>query len=239
MIDPIAKLLGTWSQQLNVYSIILRILLAVLIAAVIGCERASKRHSAGLRTFILVSLSTSLIMILESYLLDQVGTTVYVMSCAGIVGVAVISVHSLIMSSKNQIKGLTTSVGLWACSILGLTSGAGLYTVTLIGFVLLILCLSTFPALESYLRNRSNHFEIYLELKRSNDLSNFVSTLRRLGLRIDEIEANRAYAGSGLSVYSVSLSIISPELKKYKTHTEIIEALRSLDYIHYIEETWL
>lgn len=239
MIDPIAKLLGEWSQTLNVYSILLRIILAVAVAAVIGCERSSKRHSAGLRTFILTSLSTSLIMVLESYLFENTETKIYALSCAAIIGVAVISVHSLIMSSKNQIKGLTTSVGLWTCGILGLTSGAGLYTVTIIGFLLLIACLSIFPSLESYLRNRSNHFEIYLELKRSNDLSNFVSTLRRLGIRIDEIEANRAYAGSGLSVYSVSLSIINPELKKYKTHTEIIEALRSLEYIHYIEETWL
>ena len=55
-------------------------------------------------------------------------------------------------------------------------------------------------------------------------------------MRIDDIEANPAYADSGLSVYSIALSIQSPELKKYKTHTEIIEALRSIDYIYHIEE---
>lgn len=239
MIDPIAKILGEWSQNLNVYSIILRILLATVMAAIIGCERATKRHSAGLRTFILVALSTSLIMLLEDHLISNLDVQIYALSCAGIIGVAVITVHSLIMNSKNQIKGLTTSVALWACGILGLTSGAGLYTITLIGFLLLVTSISFFPAVERYLRNRSNHFEIYLELKRSTDLANFTSTLRRLGIRIDEIEPNRAYAGSGLSVYSISLSIMSAELKKYKTHTEIIEALRSLDYIHYIEETWL
>ena len=59
---------------------------------------------------------------------------------------------------------------------------------------------------------------------------------RRLGLRIDDIEANQAYAGSGLSVYSVSVTICSAELKKYKTHVEIIEALSSLYYIYHIEE---
>ena len=53
---------------------------------------------------------------------------------------------------------------------------------------------------------------------------------------LDDIEANQAYAGSGLSVYSVSLTICSQELKKYKTHVEIIEALSSLDYIYHIEE---
>ena len=40
----------------------------------------------------------------------------------------------------------------------------------------------------------------------------------------------------GLSVFSVSFTITSPELKQYKKHAEIIEALQSLEYVHYIEE---
>ena len=41
---------------------------------------------------------------------------------------------------------------------------------------------------------------------------------------------------SGLSVYTVALTITGEELKKYKTHSEIIEALNSLDYVSYAEE---
>ena len=44
------------------------------------------------------------------------------------------------------------------------------------------------------------------------------------------------YVGSGLSVYTVTITICSSELKKYKTHREIIEALKSLDYIYHLEE---
>ena len=90
--------------------------------------------------------------------------------------------------------------------------------------------------IEKYLKNRSNHFEIHLELKDVAYLRNFVTTIRQLGLAIDDIEFNSAYLHSGLSVYSVSISIGSKELKKYKTHSEIIDALRSLDYIYHIEE---
>ena len=90
--------------------------------------------------------------------------------------------------------------------------------------------------LEFYLKNRSNHFEIHLELKNSLNLQNFVTTIRKLGLRIDAIEMNPAYANSGLSVYSIAISISSAELKLYKTHKEIIEALRTLDYVYHIEE---
>ena len=78
--------------------------------------------------------------------------------------------------------------------------------------------------------------EIHLELKSSFYLRDFVTVSRRLGLRIDDIESNPAYSGSGLSVYTITFTICSSELKKYKTHHQIIEALRSLDYIYHIEE---
>ena len=55
-------------------------------------------------------------------------------------------------------------------------------------------------------------------------------------MRIDDIELNPAYLNSGLSVYTVSFTISSKELKKYKKHGEIIEALATLEYISFIEE---
>ena len=233
--DPIAMRLGAWSVEIGAASVIFRILLSVLLAAVIGCERSSKRHSAGLRTFILVSLASTVAMLLDIYLSSQ-GDELYIMSAATVIAAAIISVNSMLFSSRNQIKGLTTSMGLWATGIIGLTAGAGLYTVTLVSFAALLCCLSLFPAFETYLKNRSNHFEVHLELKSSEYLQDFVTTIRRLGLFIDDIESNPAYVNSGLSVYSIAISIDSAELKKYKTHKEIIEALKTLDYIYHIEE---
>ena len=214
--DPIARLLGEWSMGLNTYSIILRIAVAVIFASVIGCERSSKRHSAGLRTFVLISFASTVSMILDIYLMMSYSFSVPVLSAATIIGTAMVSGNSILFSSRNQIKGLTTSAGLWACGILGFTIGAGLYTVTVIVYVFLLCILACFPSLEIYLKNRSNHFEIHLELKSS--------------------ESNLAYVGSGLSVYTITITINSAELKKYKTHKEIIEALSSLEYIYHIEE---
>ena len=144
--------------------------------------------------------------------------------------------NSILFGAKNQIKGLTTSTWLWSCSIFGLIVGAGLYTIALVLLVVYVVILQAFPTLEKYLKQRSNHFEIHLELLSKNDLQTFMSTLRQLGMRIDDVELNAAFINSGLSVYSLRLSIESKELKKYKTHDEIIEALRSIEYIHYIEE---
>ena len=57
VLDPLARLFGEWSQSLNIYSFLLRIALAVFCGFIIGFERSSKRHSAGLRTFLLITLA--------------------------------------------------------------------------------------------------------------------------------------------------------------------------------------
>ncbi len=234
--DPIADLMGEWSKEINARSVILRVALSLLLSAIIGYERSSKRHAAGFRTFILVSLSATVAMMLDVYLVDVYDKGLYLISAASIVAIAILSANSILFSSRSQIKGLTTSVGLWACGLLGLTIGAGIYTVTIAVFIALICCLSLFPSIEKYLKNRSNHFEVHLELKSSKYLQDFVTTIRRLGMRIDDIESNPAYAGSGLSVYSISITVGNEELKKYKKHDEIIKAIATLEYIYHIEE---
>ncbi len=229
--DPIVDLLGEWAGTLTVGSILLRLSMATVFAAVIGCERASKRHSAGLRTFILVSLASAIAMLLDLYFFQ-----LPLLSAATVIGVAMLSGNSILFSSRNQIKGLTTSAGLWTCGIIGLSAGAGFYTVAVVSFLFLLCILSWLPAVEGWLTNRSNHFEVHLELKSRSNLQDFVTTIRRLGMSIDDIESNAAYLGSGLSVYTVMISVSSQELKKYKTHSEIIQALSTLDYIYHIEE---
>ena len=234
--DLLANLLGAWSEELSLGAILLRVALSALFAAVIGCERSSKRHSAGLRTFILVSIAGVSAMLIDQWLMAFSGVKLPVLSAAAVVGMATISGNSILFSSKNQIKGLTTSVGLWCCGIVGLALGAGLYTLALVLFAALLCSMSGLPALETHLKDRSNHFEVHLELKNKLDLPDFVSTVRALGIRIDDIESNPAYLNSGLSVFTVSFTVDSAELKQYKKHGEIIEALRSLDYVYYIEE---
>ena len=236
-IDPLAKLLGKWAENLTVWSILLRIILTIVLSFVIGYERSRKRHSAGLRTFILISLTACITMILDIYLIEKYTLAIALLSAATIIGTAMLSGNSILFSSKKQIKGLTTSAGLWFSAAIGFTTGAGLYLITLILFVALLLILAILPNIEVFLKNHSNHFEIHLELKNRSDLQNFTATIRKLQLQIDDIELNPAYIGTGLSVYTIAISILNKEqMKKYKNAQEIIVALSSLDYVAYIEE---
>ncbi len=233
--DAIAQLLGEWSSEIGFWSILFRISLSVIFAGLLGYERARKRHAAGFRTFILVSISTSSAMLLDVYFQGILGNAP-IISAAIIVAFSIIGSNSILFSSKGQIKGLTTAVALLASCLIGLSIGAGFYTISVIGFIFILITLSIFPKVEMYLKDKSNHFEIHLELKNKTNLQDFVAVTRKLGIFIDDIESNPAYVNSGLSVYTISVSIYSKELKQYKKHSEIIEALSTLEYVNYIEE---
>ena len=236
MYDPIADVLGEWAAEESVGAIFLRIALSLLFAAILGCERSGKRHAAGLRTFIIMSLGGTVAVFFDLHLIKNLGVVFPFLSAAGVIGAAIIASNSILFSSRSQIKGLTTSAALWADGLIGMALGAGLYTVAIIAFVALLASLSYVPAFERYLKNRSNHFEIHLELDSKTHLADFIGTIRKLGLRIDEIESNPAYVNSGLSVYSIGLTVQSAELKRYKTHAEIITALSTIEYVNHIEE---
>ena len=234
--DPLDILTKGFLSQFNIWTIIIRIVLALAVGIIFGLERSKKRHTAGLRTFSFVSLFAAIAALLDVYLMANFKVVFPAITTAVVLGGAIIAGNTLLYSSKSQIKGLTTAIALWLISIIGAAFGAGLYTAALISAVLAYIALNVIPKLEFYLKNRSNHFEIHLELKNKNDLANFTGVLRKLGLKIDDIEANPAYNNTGLGVFSISLTIRTKELKKFKTHKEIIEALSTLDYINCIEE---
>lgn len=230
--DPIAALLGEWSSGLTLGAVLLRIVVAGVLASMIGLERAKKRHTAGMRTFIIVTIASSTAILLDQFL----GLSIPLLSAACIISLGSISTYSILFSSRSQIKGLTTAVALWSCCLIGLAVGCGFYTISCICFVALIICLDLMPTWENYLKDKSNHFEIHLELTDKKNLPTFVTTARELGLKIDDIESNPAYLNSGLSVFSISLTVVSPELKAFKSHKDIIEALNTIEYVSFVEE---
>ena len=146
--DPIAQLLGPWSAGLGAAAMLFRLVLSFLLSAAIGCERSNKRHSAGLRTFIVVSLGSTVAMLLDLFLAGLLGSGIVVISAATVVAVGIMSTYSILYSSKSQIKGLTTAVALWAGSVVGLAVGAGLYTAALFCFVAVFVTLHFVPGLE-------------------------------------------------------------------------------------------
>ncbi|MBE5744319.1 MAG: MgtC/SapB family protein [Clostridiales bacterium] len=233
--DYIVKLLGDWSNGLGFGAVLLKLSLAFILAMITGIERATKRHAAGLRTFVLVSLVSTLASMCDEYIIERFGVQFSFVTAATVIGIAILSSNTILYSSKSQLKGVTTSVALWGISVISIFIGFGHYTIALCSFLIYIVSIAIFPNLETYFKMRSNHFEIHLELKGKNHLTEFIETIRRLGLKIDDIEINPAYANSGLAVYTMAMTIVSKELRECKTHDEIVNVLKELDYVNYID----
>ena len=221
MKDILAELTGEWCTGVNIGGMILKICLAIVLSAVIGSERATKRHAAGLRTFMLVSLVSTLAATVDKFLITEYGVSIPVVTGATVIGLAIVSSNTILYSSKSQIKGLTTSVALWGNSILSVLIGLDLYLIALVAFAAFMLCLTGF---------------MRFELNNKNSLQEFIAVIRKLGLKVDDIELNTAYMNTGLFVYSVSLSIDKKKVGQKVKHDDIISAISELEYVNYVEE---
>lgn len=235
MQDLIVKLLGEWCLGFSTYGIIFKLILSVVLSAIVGCERATKRHAAGLRTFMLVSMISTLAAMVDKYVLQELHASFSLAIGATIVGIAIVSSNTILYSSKSQLKGLTTSVALWGISIISILIGLDLYFGALVAFAVFMICLTLFIKMECAFKNNSDHFEIHLELNSKNSLQDFITTVRGLGLKIDDIELNAAYMNSGLYVYSIALSMTGNKKAKL-SHCDYIDALSKLDYVNFVEE---
>ena len=72
-VDPIAKLIGDWMADITIPSIIIRLLLACILGGIVGIERSTKKHAAGLRTYILVCMGSTLAMLTNQFIYQAFG----------------------------------------------------------------------------------------------------------------------------------------------------------------------
>src|SRR3989338_2379060 len=102
--------------------IITRLVLSVFLSGLIGLERQVHRRSAGLRTHILVSLGSCLIMLTSLYVFDIYNGMANfdpARIAAGVVtGIGFLGAGTIIRE-KEEISGLTTAASLWLAAGIG------------------------------------------------------------------------------------------------------------------------
>ena len=143
-VDPLLQLLNLEEVlgDITIWSIITRFILVVICSGVIGVERARRRHAAGLRTYILVGLGAMIVIFTNQYIYEVFNTgDVARLGAQVISGIGFLGAGTILVTSRSQIKGLTTAAGLWACACLGISIGIGFYTLSIIGFILILFVL--------------------------------------------------------------------------------------------------
>ncbi len=125
---------------------LVRIVLAIFAGAVIGYERETRVKVAGLKTHILISMASAIMMIISKYaffdvlndaLAPNLRLDVSRVAAGIIAGMGIFSGGIVFIGKRGNVSGLTTAAGIWATIGIGMVIGAGMYVVG-IGSVILV-----------------------------------------------------------------------------------------------------
>ena len=220
-------------RELTLTSIFVRLLLAVVLGGIIGMERGMKNRPAGLRTYLLVTLGACVVMVTNQYIYQVFDTGDPVRLGAQVVsGIGFLGAGTIIVTGRNKIRGLTTAAGLWATATVGLAIGIGFYEVALLAGLLVFLVLTVLHKWETYMRRAGNRVELYIELKPGATLREFLDKAREYKLDVSGIHPEADSAEEvGASSFFVSL-----KGRRQVRHGDIINIVRKMDIVAYIEE---
>lgn len=171
----------------------LRMLFAVLCGGIIGIEREFKRRPAGFRTHILICLGAAVTTLTSQYLFLERGyyTDLSRMGAQVIAGIGFIGAGTIIITSQQRVKGLTTAAGLWASAIVGLSLGAGFYEAGLLATLLILIAESLFSRLEYWILSRSPVVNLFMEYTDSRCLDDTLKLCRAQDIKIMNMQITR------------------------------------------------
>ena len=178
-------------REFHFASVVVRLALAMLLGGCIGLERERKRRPAGFRTYMLVCLGAALTVLLSLYeytlitgpwstLAAELGmkTDVSRFGAQVINGIGFLGAGTILVTGRQQVKGLTTAAGLWASACTGLAVGAGFYECVLIAFAMIFLSIRLFPIVDAYIQENARDINLYLEFNCMDDISTLINQLK-------------------------------------------------------------
>lgn len=232
-------------RELNTASMMLRIALALITGGIIGFEREKKSRGAGFRTYMLVALGATLTVMLSQYLdlmlsgawadaAAEIGikTDVSRFGAQVINGVGFLGAGTIIVTGRQEVKGLTTAAGLWASACMGLAIGAGFYECMIIGCLLIFLCLELLPTVENAMNSLSRNLNVHVAMDSMENLGDVVNLLKAGGHRIYDVEIQKEQHEQISSVSAVFTLLIAPKC----SHTEVLAEISTAEGIVYVEE---
>ncbi len=222
------------AQGWSLEALIIRMFWAMLVGTLIGIDREMKNRSAGIKTHVLVCIGAALVMMTSQYIqvafpevkadLNRIGAQV-------ISGVGFLGVGTIIVTGKNQVRGLTTAAGLWACACCGLAVGIGFIEGTVIALIFIMFTLKVLNLLDVRIHKNAKILDIYLEFENNKAVRQFTEDMHGLEVKISGFElAKSQIKGEGPS------AIISLTVDDRKLRPVMLDTLRAMEYIRYAEE---
>lgn len=225
-------------HEINIWTVIIRIVLATFMGGFIGIERFKQGRAAGMRTHILVALGAALASMIGLFLYQEMGMSNDPTRIAAQVvsGIGFLGMGTILVKGRFQITGLTTAAGLWATAAIGLALGMGFYSGAIATFICAVLTVTLMSKIEYHLTKRYNRFGIYVEIKSDEFVRTTIDMLKEQ-YKVSAIQVTTPRSGkSGNVGIEANVHImqkkdrISPESlsKDIEQHDYVIFAIESI-----------
>ena len=193
----------------------------------------------------IVCLGAALTMILSHYetyimrnlweeiakMLDkQVDVSRY--SAKVISGIGFLGAGTIIVTGRQEIKGLTTAAGLWASACMGLAIGSGYYECAILGFLLILLTTIVFEKISSWVISNARNMDLYVEFEKIENLGEIINTFKEMNIQIFDVDIQREKQSNGVTIGAV----ISSRLPKKETHSNVMSRISKFDFVTVVDE---
>ena len=224
-----------FEKEINLFTVALRIFLAVLFGGLIGLERGRHGSQAGMRTHILVCIGACLATMIGFFAVHTLGAQGDPLRVAAqvISGIGFLGVGSILVKGRFQITGLTTAAGLWCTAAIGLSLGTGFYEGAIVTFAFAMLTVTIVHKLEYTLNKRHRRFGMYVEIC-SDDFIRKTITLLEERYAVIDIQVTAPRSGISGNV-GIEANIHNQSL--CTTPSEISKKLEEVDFIVYALES--
>ena len=219
-------------REVTYLAVALRIVVAVILGGILGLERGLKHRPAGLRTYMLVCVGSCLIMLTNQYIyqITSVGDPVR-MGAQVVSGIGFLGAGTIIVTRRNQIKGLTTAAGLWSAAGVGLALGIGFYEAAVAGAFAVFFVMTMLQRMDNRMHRMSRQVELYFELSDKMTLGDFLREVRDRGYTISEIQRENQSDREDRRAYVAILR--SPQRRH---HMDIMEQIQGIKGLICLEE---
>lgn len=221
-----------WSMR-DLFSIVIRIGMALLVGGALGAERGLRNRPAGFMTYVLVCISSTIIALTNQYISEIYPQTDPTRMAAQVVsGIGFLGAGTIILTRNDEVRGLTTAAGLWLAAGLGLALGVGFYSGALIGFAFSLFALINLKRVDVYIKQHARTMEVYLEYNSTFSFRRFSEYTQAQKFDLFEMQCGRVKTLDkelGTLVFSIDL------IKKLN-HAEVLDGFYTLDGIEYLRE---
>ena len=219
--------------SLGLLTITIRLLFALTVGLIIGIDRERKRRVAGIKTHILVCLGSALVMITSQYMMLEFGEVADIsrMGAQVISGVGFLGVGTIIVTGRNQVKGLTTAASIWVCACVGLAAGIGFVEGVVIVLILLVLTLKFLGRLDTLVRKSGKEVDLYIEFVDNKGLLHFCDKMKSDGHRVVKMQLGKCESENELPN-----AIFSIRTRDRDHASKLAVEVRRLKYVKLVEE---